>query len=69
MNTATTTTPKARRRIAAVAAGLAVAIGALAPSAHAVYYVPREQPPDCTSAYLNLGYEPICEETEFDREP
>lgn len=55
-----------RRRVAAVAAGLAVAVGALAPSAHALYVKPKIEPPDCETLIGNVVYgDPVCGDTEF----
>jgi len=57
--------PSRRRRVAAVAAGLAVAVGSFAPSAQAIYVKAKAEPPDCTSTIANVVYgDPVCEETE-----
>jgi hypothetical protein len=56
-----------RRRILAITASLAVAVGAAAPAAHAQYRVPREQPPSCDTLIGNVVYgDYACEDTELE---
>lgn len=55
-----------RRRILVLTASLAVALGAAAPAANAVYVVPREQPPSCDTSIGNVAYgDYVCEDTEL----
>jgi hypothetical protein len=54
-----------RRRILAVTASLALAVGAAAPVAQAQYVKPRIQPPSCDTLIGNVVYgDPVCEDTE-----